>query len=1035
MGDMKVTKILGPEVPFHGFNSATCPAYLSPGKMSDVSNLREQMGMPVVRQPTTVINTQSFGAMYGAYECLFDNVPTLFIATGPAVGIVPAFVTIRKSIDGGVTFTSISPSSGPFGDTRMTGSPVANQRSRVEFQVIKDRTFNGGTAYDCLIIQNNIDFPRMYAKGADDSTAFTPGSYGMAVVYQPPVPISDGNLSYATGFTNFWTLNDPSQTTYTNPTIPITTASNATPIVVTTPTPHFLNDGDEVFISGVTGNAPANGLRYAKVTTFSSTTFGLYSDPALSVPVAGAGSGTGGTTTYGAMLMQDAFITSGLNYLLGVLYPGYLAGTGLVSTVSFASVLDLSKSQELVLMGASFASLTITGATDPSGAPIVITTSKAHGLRTGDTVTITDVGGNTAANGTWQVIPLTATTFSLDNSQGNASYTGAGEVQTVPIPFFWQQMKVSITDISSNVMVLYDPTAGIGGPDFLQSPGPFLAAYQINYPLQPETTFDHANVRSITFEWTGQSPVIDTTFIVYLLAGSGQFQGTTEFAAAYCEVDSRSMGGITPYPSVVPGSIFANGGPGRIPLGNSSTSPTIADDARFSYDYLISVGNPPTPTPPAIGPDRALLFSQLPGQTDLFLNGDVQIAHWDGTNWDLDNTSKTNFGVPFDQDISWPELDSAYVVMPIGQAMSASTQRLMVGAQNRYWYSGAERPFQFRELVDSDANGNLMTNSPGSFGIDGENIQALLNIGSLSAGQETVGQAQNGVSTVFILTDRTLSWVTGWDAISLNKRNLLYARGTYAPKSLTPSRTGFFFIDTDMRVIEVDGYQTTPTSRDIVDDRLLAIPSDRIPWMWGVERNDRYYLCYTPNGGTENTECLIYDVHESQRLGEHIWLSDTFPPSGIAGNVSALLSYRDGIQTRLIGFTFAGSCIEHETYGAVDDDGQSGVTWSLTFPELKADLFSTIRVRRCGVTCDSNMGTITTVRTPIGRLSGSTSSGSVDTSTPTGPRVVKWDGSMVFAGLASNSINISLSGVSPSGKRLMNVGIEIQGIELDGPDA
>jgi hypothetical protein len=71
-------------------------------------------------------------------------------------------------------------------------------------------------------------------------------------------------------------------------------ATNASPIVVTTPT-HGLADGDVVTISGITGNTNANGTFYAKVTGYTTLTFALYSDKALTTPVAGNGAygGTG----------------------------------------------------------------------------------------------------------------------------------------------------------------------------------------------------------------------------------------------------------------------------------------------------------------------------------------------------------------------------------------------------------------------------------------------------------------------------------------------------------------------------------------------------------------------------------------------------------------------------------------------------------------------------------------------------------------------------------------------------------------------
>lgn len=69
----------------------------------------------------------------------------------------------------------------------------------------------------------------------------------------------------------------------------------------------------------------------------------------------------------------------------------------------------------------------VTGATNAS--PIVIT-SVAHGLTTGMSVTVASVGGNTAANGVFTITKVSADTFSLDGSTGNAPYTAGGTWRT-----------------------------------------------------------------------------------------------------------------------------------------------------------------------------------------------------------------------------------------------------------------------------------------------------------------------------------------------------------------------------------------------------------------------------------------------------------------------------------------------------------------------------------------------------------------------------------------------------------------------------
>jgi len=62
--------------------------------------------------------------------------------------------------------------------------------------------------------------------------------------------------------------------------------------------------------------------------------------------------------------------------------------------------------------------------------PISVTTASAHGLSTGDTVSLVGVLGCTAANGVWKITVTGATTFTLDGSVGNGAYSaGSGTLQ------------------------------------------------------------------------------------------------------------------------------------------------------------------------------------------------------------------------------------------------------------------------------------------------------------------------------------------------------------------------------------------------------------------------------------------------------------------------------------------------------------------------------------------------------------------------------------------------------------------------------
>lgn len=83
-------------------------------------------------------------------------------------------------------------------------------------------------------------------------------------------------------------------------------------------------------------------------------------------------------------------------------------------------------SNAVALTNEEVTSRTVTNATNAS--PIQITTSAANALVTGQTVTISGVGGNTAANGTWVITRVDGTSFTLNGSVGNAAYTSGGNV-------------------------------------------------------------------------------------------------------------------------------------------------------------------------------------------------------------------------------------------------------------------------------------------------------------------------------------------------------------------------------------------------------------------------------------------------------------------------------------------------------------------------------------------------------------------------------------------------------------------------------
>ncbi len=107
------------------------------------------------------------------------------------------------------------------------------------------------------------------------------------------------------------------------------------------------------------------------------------------------------------------------------------AGTSITVTPTVAgSAGDLNLTDNLTLTGTGVpytASGTVTGASNPApGNPIVITTASTAALVTGDTVTVSGVTGNLAANGTWTITVLSNSTFALNGSTASGAYVNGG---------------------------------------------------------------------------------------------------------------------------------------------------------------------------------------------------------------------------------------------------------------------------------------------------------------------------------------------------------------------------------------------------------------------------------------------------------------------------------------------------------------------------------------------------------------------------------------------------------------------------------
>lgn len=199
-----LTPFFGPGL-IQGFKSYPVPSSLQPNEAALLQNIRTESGSLTARWGDRVI-ARLPGTIWGVYSCTFNGVSTMFVACGTST------VSIYYSVNEGVTWTLISPSSGRYGDTRLaTGY-------QVYFSLVNDVDITG-TTRDMLIIENGHDTPRIY--GYNEASPIT---LTMSLASQLPSVPNTSNLFQQTGFAHPFNVKGFGTQTFTN--------TGATPLVL-----------------------------------------------------------------------------------------------------------------------------------------------------------------------------------------------------------------------------------------------------------------------------------------------------------------------------------------------------------------------------------------------------------------------------------------------------------------------------------------------------------------------------------------------------------------------------------------------------------------------------------------------------------------------------------------------------------------------------------------------------------------------------------------------------------------------------------
>lgn len=243
---------------------------------------------------------------------------------------------------------------------------------------------------------------------------------------------------------------------------------------------------------------------------------------------------------------------------------------------------DTLKATLLTMTSAAGKIFLVTAASNAS--PIVLTVASTTGITAGDILVVGGVGGNLAANGTWQAGTVTGTTVQLltrldaGNSTGSAAYTSGGWILNL-----------------SSASTLADVSANSSGTD----------------PTLSGVTNTLGVVNAGAFSWTNPPAtkvwgvaLYDTTAANDLIAwydGTYQIYVITQAAVSATSIAVARLGAALPSGTVI---TFSNGATATLSaqanVGDTSLSVTALAaivTAKSTADVVtLSSGFPVTPT-------------------------------------------------------------------------------------------------------------------------------------------------------------------------------------------------------------------------------------------------------------------------------------------------------------------------------------------------------------------------------------------------------------------------------------------------------
>lgn len=574
----------------------------------------------------------------------------------------------------------------------------------------------------------------------------------------------------------------------------------------------------------------------------------------------------------------------------------------------------------------------------------------------------------------------------------------------------WTQFLIEAYNGSSYVTI-FDPLDATYATPVVVTSG--QDSYLAGFKLKTIASASYSRLR-FTFKGTAQSAT--STVNIYGIFGSaGTIPGGTQFSVGYMDSASRAEG-----PAVVcadDGEVPARNFGSPVLATTNDSELKIPISPALGYEYQIFDGSYNS-----IGtPDYKNIYAKLPeGSEFLYLSSSSSLSS---------ATVVTSY-IPY----LLPAPTGLHVPIPVASVMASIGPRLWCGnvrspynaaSTSDVWFSSLDTPFRFKQILEF-TNGVPDIKGPATVTLQGEVVQAITPIAGGAVGSEGC----------YIFTDQNIYQAGGSDSFQLMRPGRKAGFGTNSPNSIAVYAGLIVFMDSERQVRFLDA-SMTPISRDRVEDKLLAIPAAYIGNTAAGIWRDKYYLAYTPSGGTTNTELLVYDIRRG------IWYSDTVATPIVRFNPFLVSGERQNLA-----YLSTGQQIQYD-YPFTSDLG-TNITITLKSRELNNGLWLPIVVKNIGaiVAKTANGTALTGMSLTCKRYT------KVSGETPTAATIDLDDVSKREYGASDNlnwrwdvdssgntpatipdpGASIELTGTVLSGTKIYSIVAEVEPVELGGAD-